>query len=47
MKVAKYSKKILLVLYYYEICKFYFIRKKSLCVIQKNFPKYFIRTFYF
>ena len=33
MKVAKYSNKFLLVLYYYKICQFYFIRKKSQCVI--------------
>ena len=33
MKVAKYSKKNFLVLYYYKICKFYFVRKKSPCVI--------------
>ena len=33
MKVRKYSKKFLLVLYYHKICQFYFIRKKSQCVI--------------
>ena len=33
MKVAKYSKKNFSLLYYYKICQFYFIRKKSQCVI--------------